>query len=34
MIAALFAVWDMFAQEPQDGHPAAEKPAAEARRDP
>ena len=25
MIAALFlAVWDMFAQEPQDGHPAAE----------
>jgi predicted PurR-regulated permease PerM len=35
IIAALFlAVWDMFAQEQQDGHPAAETPAAENRRDP
>ena len=35
IIAALFlAVWDMFAQEQQDGHPAAEMPAAEDRRDP
>ena len=34
IIAALFlAVWDMFAQEQQDGHPAAEMPAAEDRRE-